>query len=163
MGERSCGEQANQRAGDPAGFLLAPAGGSSAKTYASQPKCWELRLLFFAAPFVSELIRRITPRRGGLVLLIPGAAGRGGGGEPQGICRCQRHVAIPPCRLPPQRPTALQQAFVLIIKGTRRRKSKYGPADQRGALPHRSRGQASNDTRKRRRTQRSTAVLRALP
>jgi hypothetical protein len=24
MGERSCGEQANQRAGDPAGFLLAP-------------------------------------------------------------------------------------------------------------------------------------------
>ena len=29
MGERSCGEQANQRAGDPAGFLLAP--GSSGR------------------------------------------------------------------------------------------------------------------------------------
>jgi hypothetical protein len=28
MGERSCGEQANQRAGDPAGFLLASAGSS---------------------------------------------------------------------------------------------------------------------------------------
>ena len=28
MGERSCGEQANQRAGDPAGFLLAPGGSS---------------------------------------------------------------------------------------------------------------------------------------
>jgi hypothetical protein len=46
MGERSCGEQANQWAGDPAGFL--PAGSwRQLKAYASQPKCWELRLPFF--------------------------------------------------------------------------------------------------------------------
>jgi hypothetical protein len=47
MGEaRSCGEQANQRAGGPAGFLLAP-GGSSRRMRLSLAKCWELRLLFF--------------------------------------------------------------------------------------------------------------------